>query len=164
MTHPRFSVPCPVGALSMMPCPPSVDAPAIFADLRDAGVTHVLSMLAQDEAAALGMADEVELCAAQGITFLAHPIEDYGLPQMNAFADLVQKITELLREDAHVTVHCKAGIGRSGTVASCVLVALGADPATAQNQVSEARGVAVPDTAEQAAFIGSFATALRAVG
>lgn len=157
MVHPRFDVPCCLGALSIMPCPPSESLVAVITDLKRAGVSVILSMLPEDEAQELGVMDEAAVCAAQGITFLSHPIQDYGLPQMAEFADMILRVKEHLTRGDHVNVHCKAGIGRSGLVAACVLVSGGEKPAQARQTVSVSRGTSTPDTVEQGAYIEAFA-------
>lgn len=162
MTHPLFAVPCPVGALFMMPCPPSESLGSVIADLKAAGVSVLVSMLPEDEAQHLGVAEEATQCGAQGITFLSHPIVDFGLPQMAAFAELIQNIKDHLADGEQVIVHCKAGIGRSGMVAACVLVAFGETPTAAQRIVSVSRGTAIPDTVEQGAVIAAFAQYVKA--
>ena len=54
-------------------------------------------------------------------------------------------------------VHCRAGIGRSGMAAACVAARFVGSPAEAVAAVSEARGLSIPDTAAQRAFIDEVA-------
>jgi protein-tyrosine phosphatase len=149
-----YDVPTPTGVLSLMACPPDL---ATFKGLKAKGVTAILSMLSDEEAKTLGMAKEAATCARLGLVFLNHPIEDFGLPRMATFAHLIQKVTVLLETGDHVAVHCRAGIGRSGMVAACALVALGKTPEQAQEIVSAARGAPIPDTREQSGFVADFA-------
>ena len=152
-----YAVPCDVpGRLLMMPCPPADPEGSAFASLRGEGVDVVISMLARQEAEALGMAAEPVHCAGQGMTFLSHPIPDFGLPDPVVFDRLVADIKKRLLDGQRVAVHCRAGIGRSGMVAASVLVALGATASDAIARCSAARGVAIPDTAEQGEFIAFF--------
>ena len=140
------------GALVLMACP-QVDG---FDALREAGVTHVVSLLPEDQAVALGMAEEAVFCAGAGLRFRNFPIADFGVPERDAFAVLVQEICGWLAQGAQVAVHCRAGIGRSGTLAACVKVAQGMEPAEAMAVVSAARGVAIPETAAQRDFVTQF--------
>jgi len=145
------------GQLTIMPCPTGDGLPDQFAELGQSGITRIISMLAPDEAALLGVASEAKLCAQAGIAFDNHPIADFGLPDQTAFSKLVTQITENLKLGEHVAVHCRAGIGRSGMVTSAVLILLGYLPEQAIDQVAAARGVSIPDTMEQRRFILNFA-------
>ena len=141
------------GALWVMRCPTEQVA---FASLKALDIGIVVSLLPSSEAAALGMAQEAAMCEAAGLTFLNFPIEDFGLPERAGFAGFVEALALRLQGGSRIAVHCRAGMGRSGMAASWALIALGWTADAAIRAVSEARGVQVPDTAEQAAFIGSF--------
>ena len=144
------------GRLYIMPCPSGNNLTQDIAAYRARGVDTVVSMLAVDEAADLGLADEGAVCAEAEMAFLSSPIKDFGLPDIMVFAALVEQITGLLRNEGHVAVHCRAGIGRSGMVTAAVLIAMGADVGTAVQKVTTARGVPIPDTVEQGRFIAAF--------
>jgi protein-tyrosine phosphatase len=67
------------------------------------------------------------------------PIVDFGVPSDRArFLELVNSIAADLRDGDNILLHCAAGIGRTGTVASCVLVALGLAPDEAARCVEAA--------------------------
>jgi len=137
-----------------MACPPSL---ATYKELRKQGITAVVSLLPEEEAKALGVAKAAQTCDKLGLIYLSYPVKDFGLPQKASFAHLVQKVNVLLGTGDHVAVHCKAGIGRSGMLAACVLVSTGETPEQALKIVSDARGQAVPDTREQGDFVADFA-------
>ncbi len=161
MEHQVFTVPNDTsGQLSIMPCPPAGKLLETISDLKQLQkVTCVLSMLALEEMPLLGVADEAMLCATNDIRFFSYPIEDFGLPDLGAFQELIADLVALLRAGEHIAVHCRAGIGRSGMVAACVLTALGQSAQDAIRTVSEVRGVSIPDTVEQGRFIASYAKA-----
>ena len=127
-----------------------------IAAYRAAGVDRVVSMLTKVEASELGLADEARLCVAAALEFEHHPIVDFGLPEVDAFDNLLRRIAHWLDAGQGVAVHCRAGIGRSGMVTAGVLIALGDTADQAMKKVSTARGVSIPDTVEQGSFINAF--------
>jgi len=67
------------------------------------------------------------------------PIADYQAPRdIAAFARSVRRIADALRSGNAVAIHCGAGIGRTGTFAIGVLVALGLSIDEAAPLVSKA--------------------------
>jgi protein-tyrosine phosphatase len=63
----------------------------------------------------------------------------------------------LLASGRNVVIHCRQGVGRTGLVAACLLVARGESPETAVEKLSAARGVSTPETAEQRRWIDHYA-------
>jgi protein-tyrosine phosphatase len=121
------------------------------------GVQTVVSLLELHEVIELDLANEESLCCAAGLRFISFPVPDRGVPSNSAaFASLVAAIEQQLRSGESVAVHCRAGIGRSGLLGACVLKAFGVDPDSAFRLLSRARGVAVPDTDAQIAWVREY--------
>ena len=125
---------------------------------RLAGVARVISLLEPHESEELGLASEGGLCEANSLTFTSFPIRDRGVPDSLAqAARLVSSIESDLLRGQGVAIHCRAGIGRSGLIAGCVLLNLGIPEREVLSRITRARGLPVPDTPEQVAWLARFA-------
>lgn len=67
----------------------------------------------------------------QGFRCLHFPIADMGIPTPRAAADLCFQMIQLMSDGERVLLHCKAGLGRTGTLLACCLVAMGSTPEAA---------------------------------
>jgi protein-tyrosine phosphatase len=116
-----------------------------IAALRQAGIDVLVSMLSAEEAAALGLAEEAQLCEDEGIAFLAMSVTNLVVPRSgNELRRLAESLGERLRAGESVGVHCRFSIGRSGLLASALLIDGRIEPEAAFERVSLARGAAVP--------------------
>lgn len=147
------------GQLAIMPRPRGGDW--LEDEIRSwsqTGVDAVVSLLTPDEIADLDLAEEERLCRANGIDFVSFPFPDRSLPSSReAFAELIAELGHRLATGATVAVHCRQGIGRAALVAICLLVAAGAKVEDAIRRVGAARGITVPETAEQRRYAIEFA-------
>ena len=124
---------------------------------HNAHVKTVVSCLTKEEVSDLVLGEEPALCAEFGIRFRAFPIADRGTPTSGRdFAILLHELQAALELGQGVAIHCRAGIGRSGLVAGCLLHKLGIPFAEIFPRLTQARGVVVPDTAAQIAWVRQF--------
>jgi protein-tyrosine phosphatase len=129
---------------------------------RMAGVDAVVSLLTPDEAEDLGLERERAESEANRIEFFSLPIVDRSTPASESeVARLLNSLDRRLREGKNVAIHCRQGIGRSSLISAALLVETGVAPAEAFAIISRARGVPVPETPEQAAWLDSFAAELK---
>ncbi|QBG47958.1 hypothetical protein EGM51_11320 [Verrucomicrobia bacterium S94] len=57
--------------------------------------------------------------------FIHFPLGNGGVPEdTEAFLSLARDTAEQLKGGAGFLVHCKGGVGRTGTMASCIVAAL----------------------------------------
>ena len=145
------------GQLSVMARPTGgPDLETELLGLKRHGVDHVVSLLEPSEAEDLGLADEQLVCGRLGLGFTAFPITDFDIPPYRDDAlKLVETLYDEISKGAHVVIHCRAGLGRSGLIACALLVRDGETPGAAMHKASFARGVPVPQTAEQVAWVES---------
>jgi protein tyrosine/serine phosphatase len=148
--------------LAIMPRPRAGDwLDDEVAGWKAAGIDLVVSLLEQSEVAELDLAVEAMLCQAANIDFVSFPIADRGVPaSMKETEQLVRRISVVLADSKGVAVHCRAGIGRSSLIAACVLVFAGPDCASVFSAIAKARGLAVPDTDAQRAWVSEFQAAV----
>jgi len=122
--------------------------------IKEAGIDTIVSMLEPREAEWLGLGDEKNAAVRAGIEYLSYPIPDTHVPSdVAAFREFVGALAERLTKGEHVGVHCRGCIGRATVTAACALIHLGWKPSAALMAIERARGVPVPDTAEQEEWI-----------
>ena len=107
-----------------------------------------------------GLSDAYE---AAGIEQLHIPTVDFTAPTLEDIERAVEFITRHARGQNSVYVHCKAGRGRSATVAVCWLIANGLSPKEAQNILQERRPHVVR-TVHQRQVVKQFAEKYRVDG
>jgi protein-tyrosine phosphatase len=126
---------------------------------RRVGLDLVISLLENEEAAQLGLVDEKVAAESNGVDFFSFPIPDRGVPASTpAVVSLLKKIVEALQEGKNVAVHCRQGIGRSGSIAAGVLISSGIGAEKAIETVSAARGLTIPETPAQLEWIHHLAS------
>lgn len=148
-----------------------VDAPAIgrlavvtrprepghFAALKAAGVDVLVSMLEQEEAAAVGLENAAAYAAAHDIEFFNLPILDHGIPDAVAPVEaLVVTLKERLAAGKGVAAHCFAGLGRSPLMVASVLIRSGMTSYDACELISASRGFDVPEMSTQLDWLLDF--------
>jgi protein-tyrosine phosphatase len=142
------------GRLATMARPRGGDClEAEMAGLARAGVSVLVSMLSDDEMAELGLTREAAEATGAGLEFLRLPTPDLTVPDQQATLTIAGILRSRLAAGASVVVHCRAGVGRSSTLAAAVLVLEGLAPAAAWDLISSARGMTVPDVPAQREFI-----------
>ncbi len=131
------------------------------ASWKRARIDTVLSLLTPDEVREMDLSEEAGEAKAQGLEFASFPIPDRQVPRSEVkWAEVLEKTSRTLLDGKNVLVHCRQGIGRSGLVAACLLIRNGMSPGAAVESVSAARGLSVPETAEQRDWIDHYAAAL----
>lgn len=129
--------------------------------LRRAGVRRLVLLVDDEELRRWGDRDVVKRAAGYGIEVVRHPIADGGVPDSpQSMALVIADVEEGLRQ-GNVAIACMAGIGRSGMVAACALVAHGVPPDEAVATVRARRHPGAVETAAQEAFVRRYADAVR---
>lgn len=132
-------------------------------DWQRSGINTVLSLLTPDEERSLDLKQEKAEAEALGITFFSYPIPDRQVPQSpSEVTSVLEQVNSQLSSGKNVVIHCRQGVGRSGLMAACLLVTRGLDAKAAIEKLSNARGVAIPETTEQRHWIDWYAATLAA--
>lgn len=137
----------------------------LHADLRRLRHVHkaqtLVTLLTDDEIQALGIGELADAVAVHGIEHLRLALKDGTAPtaeQEDAAMALLHALVQRLQDGRTVVVHCRAGQGRSGTVAAMVAAALGEPPSAAIARVRAVVPRAV-ETVTQEAYVAEAAVA-----
>ena len=82
--------------------------------LQRVGVTVLVSLTT--------VAVDTDALAKYGIKGIAFPIKDMGVPTIEAAMALCQQLATLAEEGEAIALHCKAGLGRTGTMLVAQLI------------------------------------------
>ena len=108
-----------------------------------------------------------------GTDYLRMPITDHGLPATSAaMTEILAYLAQSLRAGRIVYLHCRAGIGRTATVAGCLLAEQGGSGVEALAQLNRlwpqsaraAQWPAVPETEEQADYVRDWTPSIALEG
>ena len=118
------------------------------------GFGMVVSLLAPDEIDDLQLGMEAALCRRNGIEYRSFPIPDRGVPDDVGAARCFA--AEIAETGKAIAIHCRAGIGRASIIAALVLIWRGMGAEAALHAIEKARGLPIPDTEEQRAWVLTF--------
>jgi protein-tyrosine phosphatase len=123
-------------------------------EILEKGINRVVCLAPIDEIR--HKSTEYARAIEEGALSYAHErfaIPDYQAPEdPEAFLELTRFVVTHLRAGEHILIHCGAGIGRTGTLAVCVLIALGVREPEARSTITAAGSQ--PERPAQHALIG----------
>ncbi len=149
------------------------------AQLGDSGRARVTRLIAAGISCFVDLTEEGECppydaLLPPAVAYLRRSIRDQRVPRQPAQMRRIQdEIAAVLAGGGAVYVHCRAGIGRTGTVAGCFLVEQGRDGASALHELNElwtrqceraALWPEIPQTPEQAEYIRQWTPRLVPAG
>ena len=130
-----------------------------LAALRAAGTTALVCLLEDHEFARYGVPDFVAKVQAAGLELLRLAIPDTRIPHDLAAVDpLLDAIDAHEASGGKLVIHCRGGLGRTGTIAGCYLVRRGQSPAQALATLHRVRKTPrCPENPLQEQFIARYA-------
>lgn len=167
MTHPITPLPVLNGRLGLCACPGGRRA-FLGEPNPDAGIdalarwpaAAVVTLMESRELEMLGLADLPDRLRKRVPLWLHLPIRDGDVPGqawLERWRVARLLIGALLTEGEQVAVHCLAGVGRTGMVASLCLIDTGqAEGRSAIEQVRRVHNVHAAETLEQEAFVEGY--------
>jgi ADP-ribosyl-[dinitrogen reductase] hydrolase len=123
--------------------------------IRQWGAAAVVTLVEPNELALLRVENLGEEVRRRGMSWFHLPIADISTPDEGFERDWASSgdaLRTLLRNGRDVLVHCRGGLGRAGTIAACLLIELGMEPAVAIRRVRNARPGAI-ETREQEDYV-----------
>lgn len=108
------------------------------------GATALVTLMPDNELQSLQVPPNQlrDKAAELGITWYQLPIPDGGTPNQrfeNSWTAAGQHLRSLLKDGHNIVIHCKGGLGRTGTIAARLLIEFGMAPQTAIQSVRKAR-------------------------
>lgn len=124
--------------------------------LRDAGVRHLALLVDDDELRRWGDPEIVRRAAERQITVDRRPVTDGEAPPSVEHMDETLGRLMRARREGDVAVACMGGVGRTGTVAACALVAAGWPADRAIERIRALRHPTAIETDAQVAFVSAY--------
>lgn len=129
------------------------DCGEALSELRDLGIEALVSL--DEEGVPL------HLVAEYGLHYLHLPIPDFHPPTLQQAERFIAFAKAQRAENRQITVHCRGGYGRTGTMMACYLVSQGKTASEAIDLVRSARPGSI-ETRAQERFVEDFENYLRA--
>lgn len=104
---------------------------------------------------------DVRLLSAWGIISVHFPIVDMDVPVLADASAMCRRLSALIAAGEPVALHCKAGLGRTGTMLACILVYRGEPAVRAVHRVRSVNPLYI-QSERQLAFVAEFEAYLLA--
>jgi len=136
-------------------------APDVEAVIATTGVTTVVCLTERHELRDRYPNYVTWLDDNRGERALWFPIADLHAPAVEHVVTLLADVRGRLESGGTVLVHCAAGIGRAGTLATCLLITMGMNADEALAHVAVHRPMAGPEVGAQRALVDAIAARAR---
>lgn len=151
------TVPLPIASGGLSLCGKHAIGPDHAVAMARCGATTVVCLVEAHE-----LADRypeylawVKANAGSGVVWF--PIHDLHAPTVDTTHPLLLDLVRRLDHGEHLLMHCAAGIGRTGTLAVCLLIELGMSRDAALAHVAAHRPMAGPEVGAQMDLVNALA-------
>jgi ADP-ribosyl-[dinitrogen reductase] hydrolase len=123
--------------------------------IRDWGAQALVSLIEDYEFELLGVPELPEMTGNHGIRWFHLPIIDVSIPDDRFEAEWEtagKELHRILTDGGRIVLHCRGGLGRTGTIAARLLVEFGMDTRAAIAKVRQAMPGAI-QTREQEEYV-----------
>lgn len=120
--------------------------------LRAWGAKALVCLVEDFELEFLHVPDLPERTVACGIRWFHLPITDLCAPDDDfevAWEKAGEELRKILQDGGRIVIHCRGGLGRTGTVAARLLVEFGVEPGEAIQHVRKARVGAIQTSSQE---------------
>jgi len=120
--------------------------------IRTWGAEALVCLVEDLELDFLHVPDLPEKTVAYGIQWFHLPITDLCAPDDDfevAWEQAGGELRKILLDGGRIVIHCRGGLGRTGTVAARLLVEFGVEPGDAIQQVRKARDGAIQTSSQE---------------
>lgn len=134
-----------------------------LAGIARQGFDVIVSLLEEEEQTDLELGSEPQESQKAKLEFVNIPIPDRGTPVLDdTILTAISSLSDRWRSGKSLAIHCRMAYGRAPMIAICILVSQAECAENAIATVSAARGVSVPETPEQLAWIHGYEQIIRA--
>lgn len=120
--------------------------------IRAWGADVVLTLMETSEFSAIGVPELPRSMQKLGIPWYHLPICDTKIPDAQfeqSWRTIGPEIIDKLKSNAKIFIHCRGGLGRSGTIAARILVEIGQSPKSAIETVRNSRPGAIENCVQE---------------
>ena len=117
--------------------------------------TAVVTLMPDDELYVNKVPNIGDAIVERGMHWFHMPIQDMTAPDVsfdNSWEKIAPTIVNMIKKGDNVLIHCKGGLGRSGTIAALILIELGISNEQAIIRVRQARPGAI-DISDQEKYV-----------